>query len=420
MIAKQQEQDAAQPPPMPAPAVVVVKKEGRHRDYDYDHVFEANTARPATLKRHFERHGFVIVRVLDRAQCEANIKAQITGILLKQPWRDRLVVRDSSQQELDIERDTARYIAELTRPNLDKRTLQSYTDVWPFHAGFGACCDPNAFHLAEMWRVREDPRLYEIASSLLGGRRDLWVDINRPIQKLPGKGEEEFLHWDMPILHATHTPDEAIGGKVMFTDGQFVCVPGTATAAFHREFCEEYAQFYPKAKKSDAKFGLDHAKPDPMGLAEKKVAVRVPAGCAIFWSQWLLHGVQKNPRKGSTQFGMYLGYMPAESRAAYQRKTKPAISERDDRVRSFEMGIAPTLWPSLDRVHYYPYRYVNIHRNLQPYIDKTRPGYPGLTRREVKSKPGTWVDDIVPVRDPEYVPPRLTELGYKLLGLYNW
>jgi hypothetical protein len=58
-----------------------------------------------------------------------------------------------------------------------------------------------------MWVVREKPRLYAIASALLDGRRDLWVDINRPIQKLQGKGEEEFLHWDLPFASLEHAVD---------------------------------------------------------------------------------------------------------------------------------------------------------------------------------------------------------------------
>ena len=386
-----------------------------------DHVYNAAHTRHgrAMIAQHFEKHGFVIVRALDRAQCLANIKQQITEVLLKQPWRERLVVRDSQTGvELDIERDTERYIAELTRPNLDKKTLDAYERVWPFHAGFGACCDPNIFHLSEVWKVRENRRLYAVARRILHCRRDLWVDINRSIQKLPGKGEQEFLHWDVPFLHLEHRRDQALGGKVMFTDGQFVCVPGTSTTAFRDQFRAAYAQHYPNAKASDAKFGLDRAKPDPLELVDAKVSVRVPAGCAIFWSQWLLHGMQKNPRRGSVQFGMYLGYMPAVSRKQYRDKTG-GVDEREDRLHSYYEGVAPQLWPSLDRVHYYPARYVNFQRLLQPYIDKTRPGYPGLTKRIVKAT-GDVVDDIVPVPDRQYEPPPLTPLGERLLGLVQW
>ena len=71
----------------------------------------------------------------------------------------------------------------------------------------------------------------------------------------------------------------------MFTDGHFVCVPGTATADFHSQFKELYGPHYPAARATDAKFALDHSKPDPLGLTAKKVSIKVPAGGVIFWSQ---------------------------------------------------------------------------------------------------------------------------------------
>ena len=57
-----------------------------------------------------------------------------------------------------------------------------------------ACCDPCVFHLPGVWDIRQDPRLYELATKLRSGQS---------IQKLPGQGEDEFLHWDMnPFLAA--------------------------------------------------------------------------------------------------------------------------------------------------------------------------------------------------------------------------
>jgi hypothetical protein len=346
------------------------------------HVFDAVHDSPDRIAAHYATHGFVVVRALTAEECVANIKAQVSGILLKQPWKQRLVVQDI-WRALDIEYETERYVNALTRSKLDKETLAHYEAVWPFHSGFGACCDHAAFHMPEMWRIRENPELYAIARHLMGGRRDLWVDINRCIQKLPGKGDEEFLHWDLDFLHNEHRADSAVSGKVMFTDGVFVCVPGTATAAFQAEFKRLYQPLYPNAKAGAAKFALDKAKPDPLDLVAKKVAVKVPAGCAVFWSEWLLHGVQKNPRDGHIQFGMYLGYFPAGSRKEYERKAK--VVELQDRIDSFSRGTAPQLWPSFDRIHYYPARYVNFDRLLKPYIDKTRSGYRGLTTRTIKT-----------------------------------
>jgi hypothetical protein len=405
-------EDSGDEDAVPKRAAAIVKKPAA---YAVDHVFDAAHDGADIIAAHYTTHGFVIVRALTAEECVANIKAQACGILLKQPWKQTLVVRDAGEA-LDIEDD--RYVRALTRPNLDKETLAHYEAVWPFHSGFGACCDPAAFHLPEMWRVRENPALYNIASRLMGGRRDLWVDINRCIQKLPGKGEEEFIHWDMDFLHKPHEADSAVSGKVMFTDGVFICVPGTATAAFQAEFKRLYQPLYPNAKAGAAKFALDKSKPDPMGLAAKKVAAKVPAGCAVFWSEWLLHGVRKNPRRGHIQFGMYLGYFPAGSRKEYARKAK--VEELQDRLESFRRGVAPQLWPSFDRIHYYPARYVNFDRMLQPYLSKTRRGYPGLTTRTIKSgaRKGEVVADLVPVAAP--CPAHLSALGERLLGAVQW
>jgi hypothetical protein len=363
----------------------------------------------------FRRDGFVIVpQILDGAQCTAAIKEQVKEILLKQPWLRRLSVCDGDRV-LDIDADTERYVAELTRPNIPKDTRAHYEDVWPLHAGFGACCDPQVFHLKEVWRIRQDPRLYEVACSLLPTKK-LWVDINRSFQKRPGKGEEEFLHWDLPYLHDTHTDAECLSGKVMYTDGEFVCVPGTATAEFHAEFKAKYAPHYPNAKKNAAKFALDASKPDPMGLVAATRIIKVPAGSAIFWSRWLLHGVRRNPIAGNIQFGMYLGYMPAGSRRGY--KLKCCVNEIEDRIRSFNEGVAPRLWASLDPIHYYPRRYKNFHRLLAPYIAKTRPGHPYLTTRTTKK--GVVLSDLVPTPPTDYVKPVLDDLGERLLGVTPW
>jgi hypothetical protein len=408
VVLPQQEPKGPPPPPPPAFAQVFERAPG--------------AAELQRITAHFKANGFVIVRALDRAQCRAHIKRQVVEIFLKQPWAQKLVVRcPRTKAPLDIHLNTDAYLDELTRTGgIPPAILEHYKDTWPFHAGFGACCDPNAFHLPEMWEVRQDPHLYAIAVALTGTAQ-LWVDINRPIMKLPEQGEQEFLHWDLPYLHKTHEPDKAIGGKVMFTEGKFICVPGTATPEFQARFRAQYAAHYTHSNASDAKFALDPKKPDPLGLVAAKLAIHVPAGCAIFWSQWALHGVVKNPKRdGHIEFGMYLGYMPPVDRQEYRKKCGGLLGEREDRLRSFADGVAPKLWPSLDRIYYYPKRYLNIQRMLQPYIDKTARGYPGLTRREVKSKPGTFVDDILPLRDAHYAPPVLTELGERLLGSRPW
>jgi hypothetical protein len=386
------------------------------------HVFEMREGYQhpplGVIAAQFAKYGFVIVRALTDDECQANIKEQITEILQKQPWQEKLVVRDGGTGEaLDIQTDTRRYIKELTRDHLPPATLRHYRDVWPFHRGFGAACDPQVFHLPGVWHVREKVPLYGVACEILG-RSDLWVDINRSIQKLPGEGDEEFLHFDLDYMHKDYQPDRAVAGKVLFTDGVFICVPGTATAEFQAEFREQYGRLYPGAKRGDAKFGLDKDKPDPMGLAEKKVAIPVPAGCGIFWSEFLLHGVQKNPRAGHIQWGMYLGFSPAGARPEYARHSG-GVGELEDRLYSYWHGVAPKLWPSLDPIHYAPKRFENFPKIMQRYVDKAEPWHEGISMRVIESK-GELVPYMVPLVDPHYRAPALTPLGQRLLGLSAW
>jgi len=63
----------------------------------------------------------------------------------------------------------------------------------------------------------------------------------------------------------------------------FVYVPQTHTPEFRKEFTLQYKKHYPGAKASDAKFALCPDKEDPMGIIEKTIVVKIPAGCAAFW-----------------------------------------------------------------------------------------------------------------------------------------
>ena len=370
----------------------------------------------------FLRDGFVVIRALDQAACDAAIKEQVKEILLQQPWERQLEVRDPrSGALLDIDRDTPAYLASLTAPRQPRAVLAQWEEAWPFHAGFGAACDPAAFHLRKVWKLRQDPRLYNVARRLTGRKR-LWVDVNRAIQKKPGKGEDEFVHWDTSPWGATWGDAliEALHGKACFTRSSLVCVPGTASEAFRARFVAAYAAHYPNARPGAAKFGLDPSKPDPLGLLAQRVAIDIPAGCVVFWNRNLLHGVRRKGLDEAIEFGAYLGFMPAVDRPEYRRLA--GVSELEDRVASYREGRAPLLWPSLDRIYYFPKRYLNFPKMLAPYYAKTRADWPGRTTRLIQSGPrkGETVPHMVPVRTTRYKRPHLTRLGKRLLGLRPW
>lgn len=316
--------------------------------------------------------------------------------------------------------DSDQFFKEVVGP-LSAKKRKLFGKGWPLHRGFGACCDPTVFHLPGVWGIRQDPDIYRIASTIAGETR-LWVDINRSIQKLPGEGDNEFLHWDFNPFTAVKHPErpefepKGVCGKVVYTESRFVCVPGTHTWKFLEKMTAEYADLYPHVKPGDPKFGLDMEKPDPLNLVARKCRVRIPAGCLIFWNPKLLHGQEKTPLTDQVEYGCYLGMFPAGARERYRE-----VSGKDelvDRMDSFKNGCAPRLWPSFDEIHYYPNSFKRFPNVMDSYIKKMPPNHPMVQERTTKK--GVVVKHLVPLPRDDYHPPVLSLLGRRLLGSEEW
>lgn len=177
------------------------------------------------ISQHMLEHGYVVYRV-DALDCRENVYNLWKHVILNQPWvgANKIVLHDPlTNLVLDIDEDRERFLDVVMSP-LGKRLREYLTSRWTLHRGFGACCDPNIFHLDHVWKLSQDPQIYRIAAKILG-RDDLWVDINRSVTRLPGEGEKELLHWDLNPFKPW-TPSDAICGKVFYTPGSFVCVPG--------------------------------------------------------------------------------------------------------------------------------------------------------------------------------------------------
>jgi hypothetical protein len=359
----------------------------------------------------YKNFGLVVCRLFDEKTCKSRVLEQIEEIVLAQPWTPKSIIDAYAENK-------KKFVDSMMAP-IDKKNTKAFPslkvleDAWPLHRGFGACCDPAAFHLPGVWEVRQDPLLYKLASALTG-TDDLWVDVNRSIQKLPGQGEEEFLHWDLNPFACVDVDDQAICGKVVYTDASFFYSPGTHTAAFNAEFRRLYAEHY-TVPAGAAKFAIDPAKPDPLSLCAKAERIVVPAGCAVFWHPRLLHGVIKNT-SNKIQWGMYVGFFKAGSRRRYEETC--GIDEREDRIASYREGRAPKLWPSFDPIQFYPKRFRNFPRILQGYIDKMPKDHPSITTRTTKQ--GKVVPHLLPWPVTGYVPPALSSLGRRLLGLDSW
>lgn len=201
--------------------------------------------------------------------------------------------------------------------------------------------------------------------------------------------------------------EEGICGKITFTQSRFVYVPATHTASFRDKFKTLYAPHYPNVPKNASKFGLDKDKPDPLNLIAQKRTRLIGRGCWVIWNPELLHGQVKTPLEAPIEFGCYLGFFPAGSRPKYEKKC--GVNELDDRVESYIKGIAPKLWPSLDRIHYTPAKFVNFPTKMLEAIKKTTPGHASIgARTDLK---GNKVPTLNPLPLPNYVPTFLSPLG---------
>jgi hypothetical protein len=164
-------------------------------------IFELTEEATARAADFFKLWGFVIVRVLDQPQCSSLIREQWRKIIRTQPWEAPIrVFGPRADLDLDLalgKGDSAELMDVLINP-LSVAQRKEFARAWPFHRGFGACCDPSTFHLPGVWAIRQDERLYKLACAVTG-TDDLWVDVNRSVNKLPGEGEDEFLHFDAPV-----------------------------------------------------------------------------------------------------------------------------------------------------------------------------------------------------------------------------
>jgi hypothetical protein len=289
---------------------------------------DTSTANLQRIRAFYLAHGLVCVRLLSASKCNELVLEQWRRVILRQEWTDeyRITVHGADGRVLDVDnpKDHAEFLSAVIGP-LPASRRKEFEAGWPLHRGFGACCDPAVFHLEGVWNIRQDPALYELASTICGETR-LWTDINRSIQKLPGQGDNEFLHFDFNPFAAARLQEsdnddaapKGLCGKVCYTPSRFVYVPATHSHGFLQDFVREYAQHYPNVRPKDTKFGLLQDKPDPLNLVARKRCIPIPSGCLVLWHPRLLHGQMKTPLGDPVEYGNYIGFFPAGSRARYQ------------------------------------------------------------------------------------------------------
>ena len=301
----------------------------------------------------YKQHGFVIIRVADAVECKNMIREQWHNIICKQGFIDRLHSNGGQGGPVvkldngNVTTDEIKILG-ILQSSLTPENLTEFENHWTQHSAFGASCDPQSMHMPGVWKHRQNEKLYEFAKSVTGASK-LWADLNRCIHKLPKKGDKAFLHWDCdPRFEKDKPLEEFIQGKLMWTDSQFIAVPGSHTNAVMKEYCEKFKKGQPtetkrlekpspsakipnarsvkkpnpkaKTPKPVAKWNIrTDPESDPLKFWDQQVRYLIPAGCVVFWSNKLVHGhtvaIDKNP----IEWGMYIGYLPAVSRDEYDR-----------------------------------------------------------------------------------------------------
>lgn len=353
------------------------------------HIFDVDDL--AGIAGHYATEGYAVIRVVDVQFCEDAIEEKKKKVIGSQDW----VLKTEFPN---------------TEPPYSKKQRKLLEQGWPLHKQFGAPCDDAGFHLDSSWKLREDVAINRVAEMLMGMTDGIMVDINRPKMVLPGYGQEEFAHMDFNWWHSVQ--QKGIAGLVAYTDLQFLCVPGTHTEEFGTMFKEQY----PKSKKTV--YVLDEEN-DPMSLVQFMETINVPAGCWVIWDSKLVHATKKTSIKSPVVYGAYLGFMvkSEEREQAYadacEKEEFPRITESEDRIRSYENGVAPYLWPSLGPIRYLPKQYYFCNHLTETAIARLPKDSTRITTRVQKN--GKTVPHLLPVVNKNYFKPKLTPLGEKRL-----
>lgn len=389
---------------------------------EFEEIFRINTLRDpaaaAAMKASYDKHGIVCIDLEDKINLRL-VVGQMLDTLLYLPYRDEymLNLRSESGRELHIKEpaDREQIITELIRPTLTRENLKRLEQSCPPHREFGAPCTPQSFHNPWANALRQDPDIYNVATTIVPleeGESGLNCDINRSIYLLPGQGQRAMLHWDCDPREQTPGSKKSLQGKVLFTPGKFICVPGTHTKKFLDEFYPLYDPLYPRRKMGQAKYGLDPTKEDPLDLFGRERAFTVPGGSLVLWNTKLLHGHPTLGLNECISIGCYLGFGPEIS-----------AEDRAGRQALHRQGAVPLLWPSRDKVRFFPAKYDNFPRLLESMVTKK---LSDEARKQLLTTHVTLKGKIVPHVRPwgwrpgSYTPFEYTPLGRCIVGLDPW
>ena len=318
--------------------------------------------------------------------------------------------------------------------DLTKQQIADFKKKWKFPGKhFGAINMPPVYHLENSWKVRQNPKLYNIFSQLYNNSK-LWATIDRVNVKPPTIGESEFLHWDWDPFH----PDDIkIQSILNLSERVFTCIPGSNCSEWLEKFKETYKndafhqdinqkQSLVQIKKCADRelwnlgriIDIDETASSPNNCLRKIVC---PPGSMLLFTSNVLHSVCKNTTK-KIMYASYISYMPVNNkhdfRVFHPKGKKSAVmknyphcnygdSMREDRIRSYLTGTAPFRFTGGNLTYFIPKR---IMHNMTKYWKE----------EFITHDSNTGKKKIVEHIPENYEPPKLTELGKKLLGIKDW
>jgi hypothetical protein len=195
----------------------------------------------------YKETGMVVVCILQPDEYNMAMYELWTKVILTQPLKDAAMPEIKHVPHPILERQlfddwkrkvTFPPLSPMATPaevRLRRSSIKKFTERFGMlHSTFGASCDPDVFHLQSAWDIRQNPLLYDLNAAILGVN-DLWCSLDRQFHRTPGVGDDPFLHTDVNPFVSQHLEDErpSTQGKVLYTDGKLIAVPGTHTPQFY-------------------------------------------------------------------------------------------------------------------------------------------------------------------------------------------
>jgi len=372
----------------------------------------------AELSAVFKQDGIVCISLegkLDQRKVVGDMVQQIFGYL---PYSEEylLKLRSPDGSVLNIRNPEHReaIITELLRSPMTSENVNEVNKAYPPHRQFGGPCVPASWFNKDANNMRQDEDIHRAAEELLEEEK-LLCPINRCFFRPPGTGIPAFLHWDRDPRTIKSDDKQGKGkelqGKVCVTEGTFVCVLGSHTPEFLEKFCALYDPLYPGRKLGLPKYGLDPNK-DPMCLFKAQRSFIVPACCLVLWSNKLLHGHAIVGRNEGMQIGFYHGYLHRIS-----------AQQRMEYKESYLNGTVPRLYPSGDKVWFYPRKFLNFTSHFESLAKRLSAEAKAELVTTRVTKAGKEVVDVRPwgwPKDHCFEPFPFTEKGKCIVGIAPW